>query len=88
MGIDIMEKNPMNVTDNIKKAPSPRKKYIQYLKAVLIIFVGFIIINYLLDRLSLQEALGFGTGLFLGLLLLISIIEYNTRRKKAKQSLQ
>ena len=88
MGIDIMEKDPMNATDNIEKAPSPRKKYIQYLKAVLIIFTGYVIINYWLDRLSLQEALGFGTGLFLGLLLLISTIEYNTRRKKANQSFQ
>lgn len=70
-----LKENSVKGLDSNDSRKKKREKYTPYLKAVGIILIGYLIINYLLDRLSLLEFFGFATGCILGLLLLFVILE-------------
>ena len=75
-----LKENSEKGLDSNDSRKKKREKFIPYLKAVGIILIGYFIINYLLDRLSLLEFFGFATGCIIGLLLLFVILELKDRQ--------
>lgn len=75
-----MKENSKRGLDSNDSRKKKREKYIPYLKAVALILIGYFIINYLLDRLSLLEFFGFATGCVIGLLLLFVVLELKDRQ--------